>query len=164
MAARRALVMACAGAALAACGFELKRSPELRFKTIQLAGFPVRSPLAAELKRNIDASTTTRVVEAVKDAEVVLQALTDERQKSVVAVTPANQVREFELRSRFRFSLRTAGGKELIPPSEILLKRDLTYTESVALAKEQEEAFLYRSMQSDIVSQVLRRLASVQLL
>jgi len=152
---RRALVLAFAATTLSACGFELKRPPALRFKTIQLAGFPTRSPLAAELKRNLDASTTT---------EVVLQALTDERQKSIVAVTAANQVREFELRSRFRFSLRTAAGKELIPPSEILLKRDLTYTESAALAKEQEEAFLYRSMQSDIVSQVLRRLASVQLL
>ena len=164
MTARRTLVLACATLALAACGFELKRPPALRFKTIQLSGFPARSPLAEELKRNIDASTTTQVVEAAKDAEVVLQALTDERQKSVVAVTAANQVREFELRSRFRFSLRTATGKELIPPSEILLKRDLTYTESVALAKEQEEAFLYRAMQSDIVAQVLRRLASVQLL
>ena len=164
MTARRTLVLACATLALAACGFELKRPPALRFKTIQLSGFPARSPLAEELKRNIDASTTTQVVEAAKDAEVVLQALTDERQKSVVAVTAANQVREFELRSRFRFSLRTATGKELIPPSEILLKRDLTYTESVALAKEQEEAFLYRAMQSDIVAQVMRRLASVQLL
>jgi LPS-assembly lipoprotein len=164
MTARRALIVAFAASALGACGFELKRPPALRFKTIQLAGFPARSPLAAELKRNIDASTTTQVVEAVKDAEVVLQALNDERQKSIVAVTAANQVREFELRSRFRFSLRTATGKELIPPSEILLKRDLTYTESAALAKEQEEAFLYRAMQSDIVSQVLRRLASVQVL
>ena len=164
MAARRALILAFAATALGACGFELQRPPALRFKTIQLAGFPARSPLAAELKRSIDASTTTQVVEALKDAEVVLQALTDERQKSVVAVTAANQVREFELRSRFRFSLRTAAGKELIPASEILLKRDLTYIESAALAKEQEEAFLYRAMQSDIVSQVLRRLASVQLL
>ena len=58
----------------------------------------------------------------------------------------------------------SVGGKELIPPSEILLKRDLTYTESAALAKEQEEAFLYRAMQTDIVAQVMRRLASVQLL
>ena len=42
-------------------------------------------------------------------------------------------------------------------------RRSLTYTENAALAKEQEEAFLYRAMQSDIVSQVLRRLASVRL-
>jgi LPS-assembly lipoprotein len=82
----------------------------------------------------------------------------------VVAQTAANQIREFELRLRFVFRLRSASGKELIPDSEILLKRSLTNTESAALAKEQEEAFLYRAMQSDIVSQVLRRLASVRLL
>ena len=163
MAIRRAL-LAAAAAALAGCGFALKRPPELRFRRIQLAGFPARSQLAAELKANIDASPTTKVVEAVKDAEVVLQALADAREKSVVAQTAASQIREFELRSRFSFELRSASGKELIPPSEILLKRSLTYTEGAALAKEQEEAFLYRSMQSDIVSQVLRRLASVQLI
>ena len=38
----------------------------------------------------------------------------------------------------------------------------MSYTENAALAKEQEEAFLYRAMQSDIVAQVMRRLASVQ--
>ena len=164
MTGRRAFVLAAAASTLSACGFELRRPPELRFKTIQLIGFAARSTLATELKRNIDTSPTTRVVETAKDAEVVLQALTEERQKSTVAVTSANQVREFELRLRFNFSLRSLGGKELIPPSEILQKRHLTYTESAALAKEQEEAFLYRSMQSDIVTQVLRRLASVQLL
>jgi LPS-assembly lipoprotein len=164
MTARRALLLAFAASTLTACGFELRRAPEMRFKTIQLTGFPTRSPLLADLKRNIDSSTTTHVVDAVKDAEVVLEALAEERQKSSVAVTSASQIREFELRLRFRFSLRTVAGKELIPPGEILLKRDLTYTESAALPKEQEEAFLYRAMQSDIVSQVLRRLASVQVL
>jgi LPS-assembly lipoprotein len=153
-----------AAATLAGCGFELKRAPELSFKTIQLTGFGPRSPLAAELKSNIDASSTTRVVEAAKDAQVVLQALGEAREKVVVAQTSANQIREFELRYRFGFRLRTVDGKDLLPDSEILLRRSLTYLESTALAKEQEEAFLYRAMQSDIVSQVTRRLASVRLL
>lgn len=165
MTGRRALLASAVAASallLAACGFALKRPPELRFKTVQLTGFASRSPLAAELKASIDASPTTRVVEALQDAQVVLQALAEARERSVVAQTAANQIREFELRLRFRFQLRTASGKDLIPDSEILLKRSLTYTEGAALAKEQEEAFLYRAMQNDIVSQVLRRLASVQ--
>jgi LPS-assembly lipoprotein len=95
---------------------------------------------------------------------VVLQALSEVREKVVVAQTAANQIREFELRLRFNFRVRTPAGKDLIPDNEILLRRSLTYTESAALAKEQEEAFLYRAMQSDIVSQILRRLASVRLL
>jgi LPS-assembly lipoprotein len=102
------------------------------------------------------------VVEAGQAAQVVLQALAEGREKSIVAQTAASQIREFELRLRFRFELRSAVGRELIPESEIVLTRSLTYTESAALAKEQEEAFLYRAMQADIVSQVLRRLAAVQ--
>ena len=79
----------------------------------------------------------------------------------MVATTAAGQVREFELRTRLRFTVLSASGRELLPTSEILLKRNLTYTETAALAKEEEEAFLFRAMQTDIVSQVLRRLASI---
>ncbi len=160
---RRRLLLG-AAATLAGCGFELKRPPELNFRTIQLAGFPPRSQLVLELKQNIESGPTTRVVDAAKDAQVVLQSLGESREKVVVAQTTANQIREFELRYRFGFRVRTGAGKDLIPESEILLKRSLTYTESAALAKEQEEAFLYRAMQSDIVSQVLRRLSSVRVL
>jgi LPS-assembly lipoprotein len=162
MARRRSVLAAFVAGAVAGCGFELKRSPELRFRSVQLVGFTARSPLAAELRGSIDASTTTRVVDSAAQAQVVLEALADAREKSVVASTTAGQVTEFQLRARFRFRLRTVGGKELIAPTEILQSRDMSYTESAALAKEQEEAALYRAMQTDIVSQVMRRLASVQ--
>jgi LPS-assembly lipoprotein len=122
------------------CGFELRRAPSLRFETLQLKGFKDASPLARE---------------------VVLEALTDEREKSVVASTAAGQVRELQLRARFQFRVRSPAGKDLLPATEILLSRDMSYNESNALAKEHEEASLYAAMQSDIVAQVLRRLAAV---
>jgi LPS-assembly lipoprotein len=160
---RRRLLLG-AVVALSGCGFALKRAPELSFKTIQLSGFGARSPLAAELRTQLDASPTTHVVESPADAQVVLQALSEAREKVVVAQTAANQIREFELRLRFNFRVRTVTGKDLIPDSEIVQRRSLTYTESAALAKEQEEAFLYRAMQADIASQILRRLASIRVL
>lgn len=110
---------------------------------------------------NINASRTTLVVDSSAQAQVVLQAIDDAREKSVVASTAAGQVRELQLRARLSFRLHTPGGRELIPATEILLSRDLSYSETAALAKEQEEAFLFRSMQSDIVAQVMRRLAAV---
>jgi LPS-assembly lipoprotein len=158
----RRLLLASGAAALAGCGFELRRAPELRFRTIQLLGFKPRSPLAEELRRNIDSSKTTLVVESAAQAQVQLEALTDARERSVVASTAAGQVRELQLRARLNFRVRTPSGKELIPATEILLSRDMSYSETVALAKEQEEALLFRAMQSDIVSQVMRRLAALQ--
>jgi LPS-assembly lipoprotein len=161
---RRRVLLGAATGLLPGCGFTLKRPPALSFKTILLSGFAPRSPLAAELKTSIDASPTTHVVESPAEAQAVLQAISEAREKVVVAQTAANQIREFELRLRFDFRVRTVAAKYLLPESEIVQRRSLTYTESAALAKEQEEAFLYRSMQSDIVSQVLRRLASIRLL
>lgn len=146
---------------LAGCGFELRRAPELRFRSIALAGFAAKSPLAAELRSTLAASTTTTLVEAAPQAQVILESLADGREKSVVASTAFGEVRELQLRSRFNFRLRTPQGRELIPPTEILLSRDMSYRETAALAKEQEEAALYRSMQNDIVAQVMRRLAAV---
>lgn len=165
MTTRRHLLIAAAlplAGPFAGCGFELRRAPELKFRAIQLANFKRRSPLADELRMNINASTTTVVVEGLAQAQVILEAIEDAREKVVVASGAVGQVTEFQLRERFRFRLRSVNGRELIPETEILQSRDLSYTESAALAKEQEENFLYRAMQTDIVSQVMRRLASVQ--
>lgn len=160
--ARRRLLLAGASTLLGGCGFELRRAPELAFRTIALTGFDRYSPLAQELRMQIDASQTTTVVPAVSQAQVVMEALVDNRERSVVASTAAGEVRELQLRARFQFRLLNAAGRELIAPTEILRTRDMSYRESQALAKEQEESQLFRIMQSDIVSQVMRRLAALR--
>lgn len=156
---RRTAFLTMAAGALAGCGFQLRRAPTLSFTTIQLVGFPQRSPFTDALRRQIEAGGHTRVVEA--DAQVILEALEDRRDKSVAAQAAAGQVREFTLRTRLRYRLRTPAGRVLIPPTELLLQRDMSYNETNALAKEQEEAMLNRSMQTDIVEQVMRQLAAV---
>jgi LPS-assembly lipoprotein len=162
--ARRTLLLAGASALLlSACGFELRRAPSLQFSTIQLRGFGRRSEMGDELRRNINASTATRVVESAADAQVVLETQVDAREKVVEASTAAGQVREVTLRNHFTFRVRTPSGTELIPTTEIILTRDMSYNETYALAKEQEETVLYRAMQSDIVAQVMRRLAALRL-
>ena len=156
----RLALVACA-LPLAACGFKLRQPPRLAFASVQLVGFPARSPFTDQLRRAIEASGSTRVVDAPAQAQVVLEALEDVRDKSVAAQSAAGQVREFTLRTRLRFRVRTPQGRVLIRDTELLLTRDMSYNETNALAKEQEEAMLYRGMQSDIVEQVMRQLAAV---
>ncbi len=153
--------LACgSAAALAGCGFQLRRPPELNFQSIALTGFAPRSLLAEELRRQL--LLQVRVLEAPDKAQVVLHALEDQRERSVVASTSAAQVRELQLRLKLNFRAHTPGGRELIPRSELLLQRDMSYSENAALAKEFEEAELFRELQADLVGQVLRRLAAIQ--
>ena len=158
---RFAAATALVSGALAACGFALRQAPKMHFQTVQLKGFAANSPLAQELRQNIDASPDTRVVDSAAQAQVVLEALADSRDRGVVGTTATGLVREFELRMRFKFQLQTQGGKELIAPTELTQTRDLSYNEGVALAKQYEEANQFKAMQSDIVAQVMRRLAAV---
>jgi LPS-assembly lipoprotein len=161
---RRLSLLAAIGAAalVAGCGFELRRAPVLAFKRIAFVGFERQSLLAAELKQHLEQSDA-QVVARSAQPQVVLQVITDKRERSVVASTAAGQVRELQLRLNFEFRLATDQGRELIPATALLLSRDMSYSESYALAKEQEEAQLFRAMQSDIVGQVTQRLARVRL-
>ncbi len=161
---RRLLAVASAAAALSACGFQLRQAPDFAFKTLY-TGVAATSPLGNELKRSIAASGAVQVVadaRQIDTAQVILDVLTDQREKTVVGLSASGQVREFQLRVRFKFKLRSKDGRELIPETELLQQRDISYSESAALAKEAEEALLYRDMQSDIVQQVMRRLAAVR--
>ncbi len=157
---RRAGLLVAAAGVLAGCGFHLRQPPRMGFGRIALTGFGPRSPMAQELRRQL--GTVARLVDSPGQAEVVLHALDDVRERSVVASTSAAQVRELQLRVKLNFRASTPGGRELIPRVELLLSRDLSYRETAALAKEMEEAELFREMQADVAEQVLRRLASLK--
>jgi LPS-assembly lipoprotein len=144
---------------LTGCGFSRRQAPKLAFATIALVGFSPRSPLAIELMRQL--REQVQVLPSPDRADVVLEALADARERSIVASTAAAQVRELQLRLKFHFSARTPSGRLLIPRADLMVARDLSTTESAALAKAHEEAELYREMQADVVQQVLRRLASI---
>lgn len=161
---RRWVLISGAAALLGGCGFQLRQPPTFAFHSIYVGTAP-NSALGKELKRTIAAANNLKVITdpaAIGTAQVVLDVLAEQREKVVVGLNASGQVREFELRTRFRFKLRTPQGKELIPETELLQQRDISFNESAVLAKEAEEGLLYRDMQTDIVQQLMRRLAALK--
>ena len=149
-------------ALLSACGFRLRGVPEFGFESLYIAA-PTASPLARELQRTLEGSTSKlRVLRdpaTMTTAQAILDLIQEQQERVVVGLNASGQVRELQLRLRVKFRLRTPTGVELIPETEILQERDISYNETIALAKEAEEALLYRTMRTDIVQQLLRRLA-----
>jgi len=157
---------------LPGCGFKLRQAPVFAFRSVA-ATLSDGSGLQRELRQAMESAGLQFVVPPVPGTpaqtqipqvqpDVVLTVLTDQRERSVVGSSAAGQVREFQLRVRFKFRLSTPVGKELITDSEVLLQRDISYSETIALSKADEEAELYRDMQTDVVQQTLRRLAAVK--
>lgn len=145
----------------AGCGFTLRGARAMPFRTVALVGFAQRSSLEQTVRTQL--LQVVSVVESPARAEVVVQALRDARERAVVATTAAGQVRELQLRVRLTWRASTPRGQSLIDPHELLLTRDMSYSETAALAKEQEASQLFAAMDEDIAMQMMRRLALVRL-
>ena len=147
-----------AGSLLAGCGFALRQPAQLPFTKLAISGFKTPSPMADALRQALPRTVT--VVPQARDAEVVLVALEDRFDKTVAASTAAGQVREFRLRIILRFRLDRPDGSNQLPEQRIELTRDMSYSETTALAKQTEEAVLVREMRMDAAQQLLQMLGA----
>lgn len=150
---------------LGGCGFALRQPPKLDFQRIWL-DLPDPSPLGAALRHQLQAIDGVQVLsqpEQRAQAQVILHSPGEQRERVVVSVTAAGEVRELQLRLRFAFHATRPDGSELLPQVELERLMDQSYSESAALSKEQETDMLFASMQDDLVQQVLARLAHIRL-
>ena len=147
---------------LSGCGFALRGPVTFPFASIYV-GFPDSSPLGGDLKRSIRANGKTRVAPDAASAEVTLELLGESREKIILSLNSQGRVREYNLTYNLRFRVKDKAGKEVLEPTAISLKRNISYNETQVLAKESEEGLLYRDMQNDLVQQVMRRLAVLKM-
>jgi len=149
---------------LQACGFKLRGSGggvNLPFKTLFI-NVPEASPLGVELKRNIRANGGTEIVADASTAEARVEVLSEVRDRVTQSLNSQGRIRQYTLFYRFSFRVLGKDNAILLQPTEIVLKRDISFNESQVLAKELEESLLYRDMQSDLVQQIVRRLAALK--
>ncbi len=139
------------------CGFQLRGTANLPYETLHVAA-PNTSTAAHEIRRSVAASSKTRLVDTPKAAQATLQLVSEAREKVILSLSGGGRVREYQLRYRLTYRLLDNANRELRPTLQIQLHRDLSYHDADTLPKESEEALLYRDMQADAVSQLLRQL------
>lgn len=144
---------------LAACGFQLRGSATLPYESL-FVDMPESNIMGAELKRNLRAGTGTRIVATRAEAQAILTPTSQLFGKTILSLSSGGRVREFRLRFNFGFRVIDQTGRDLVAPAVMLIERDFPFNDNQVLAKETEEALIYRDMQSDMVQQVLRRLAA----
>jgi len=146
---------------LSACGFQLRGAYPLPFEKLYIA-LPETTELHAQLKRSISAGSNARIVDTQKDAQAILLIPNDTITKNILSLSATGRAREFQLVRTFNFRLVDDIGRDWLPPSQIVVRRDITFTDDQVLSKEAEETLLWRDIQNDLVQQILRRLAAAK--
>ena len=158
--------MAVTGAGfMTACGFQLRKAVDLPFKSMY-SNIAETSVFGQLLKRNLKALGNTEIITDAREierADVIHDILEEAQEKVILSRSSTGTVREYTLRLRVRFKLRTRDGFDLIPYAELVQEREISFNETAALSKESEEQLLYRDMRSDLVQHMIRRLAVARL-
>ncbi len=155
----RTVVLALAVVLTAGCGFKPVNTAEMPFPTLYV-NEGAYSSFGGEFKRFVESnSRSTTLTQTPAQADVVLEILREDQRMQILSLNAEGRVQEYLLRYWVTFRLKDKSGKVLIPADTIVLERDMTYDDDIALAKENEQAFLYRDMQRDAVQQLVRRLS-----
>lgn len=149
------------GVLLAACGFHLEgHAPLPKQLGVTFVETQDRQTDFAQGLRKALLTAGAQVTDDSSRATAVVHLLEDTVTPRVLAVSPQNLPREYEITYTVRFSV-SSGTKDLLPQQEVSLSRDYSFDEHVLLAKDNEEAILRGALARDLVDVVMRRLRNL---
>ena len=157
---RRAACAAIVAMLLGSCGFHLRGEYNVPFASVMVAA-PGTSQVADRIKRELT-NSPTRLAATAGEAEAQLSVMSERRDRIILSLSGAGRVREYQLKLTVQYRLVDNKGGVAIPTSEIQLQRILTYDDSQIIAKQLEEAQLFRDMEQDAAGQILRRMTAIK--
>ena len=145
---------------ISACGFTLRGVTPLPFETLYV-GIADNTQFGADVRRALRAaSPDTKLVTSPKDAQAILQEVSNKRALREVSLNAQGRVEEYELGINYTFRLIDAKGRALIPDTTLSIYREMPYDDQIVQAKQGQIETLYLAMQRDLVSRLLRRMTA----
>jgi LPS-assembly lipoprotein len=153
------LLLAALMALVAGCGFHLQG-------TVPIAGDLQRLTLQvadgqSDFVSALQSSLRSAGVDVTPGSETVLVIERDELLERVASVSARNLPREYQLTYAVRFSVKVRG-ETRIANEPVLVTRDFSFDERLALAKERERDQLRQTLAEEAASIVLQRLSSLR--
>ncbi len=142
-----------------ACGFKLRGSVSIPYKSIVIAGNP--SPLLrSDLEMMILTGSDSRVVNNSKDADLILEIISEVSNREILAYSSTGQISAYRLNSRVAFMATDQNGVDVVPESEIYVTRDMDFSVSTVLATDVQQQQFTNEMRSNLALQILRRISA----
>jgi LPS-assembly lipoprotein len=142
-----------------ACGFKLRGSVSIPYKVIAITGNP-SPPLRADLEMIILTGSDAKVANNAKDADLILEIISEQNTREILAYNAAGQISAYRLNSRVAFQAIDQNGVDVVPEAEIYVTRDMDFSVSTVLATDVQMAQFTNEMRSNLALQILRRVAA----
>jgi LPS-assembly lipoprotein len=141
--------------ALVACGFQMRGLTNLSFENLYITGQNLS--IVKDLKKSLAVNGVT-VVTDQKQADLILELMSESTQRKILSLSGGGLVREYQLIYRVNFRLRDPSSELWGEVQKVENERDFEYDDSQLLAKQFEETQLFDDMRSNAVREIMRKL------
>ena len=159
----RALAWSILGAALlviSGCGFHLRGAVELPEDVHAVVLSGGSAALHDEIRALLTGSQA-RVVNALADADAVLNLISESDDQRLLVVDPdTGSPREYEVVYSVAYGLQSVEGVPIVPPNTVRVVRDYVYDRDAIIGTSRELGVLRTEMRRDAALQIMRRLSS----
>ena len=146
--------------ALSACGWRIRGKIDLPYKNLLVSG--VMTPeFRGDLEIYLRVNDVVLVTKA-REAELILEVITEQNAKQVIAYNSAGQISAYRIISRIAFRCFDPNGIEVMPESDIYLTRDIEFNQANIQSFDYLVAEFVKSMRIDIINQLMRRLSTIK--
>ena len=146
--------------ALLSCGFHLRGLSSMPFESLYIQAS--NPSVTIDIKRRIQASSKTVVLDSQKNAQAILVIKNARLKKKILSVSGTGRVREYQLRYSILFRVNDQKGREIVPDTKVEVNRVLPYSDSAILSAGAEEKMLLRNMKKDALLKLMDRLGKVK--
>lgn len=149
---------------MSACGWHLRGTLTLPegLDSVYLQNDSNAQVLGRTLERLL-AANQIQIAERPAAAQVIIKLLGFEEDRRVVAVGDNTLVTEYELIATADFSVETARGEVVSPPSAVSVIRAYQFDQDNVLGMAEEQRLIMEEMRRDIAQQIIRRLRFLDL-
>ena len=146
-------------ASLTACGFHLRGSSDIQFKSVFFQGNTLT--ISKDLKKYLTLNEI-QILPSADKAELLLELVGEENEKRILSLAGDGTVNEYELYYRVSYRSKLINQALWSEVSTMEARRDLTYSNATLLSKQTEEFKLNQAMQKDVVNNLVRRLSALK--
>jgi len=145
---------------LVACGYHLRGSLEIpkQLKNVYVQG--ASGTLYNELKAAVK-SAESRIVSTPKQADIVINILSDKMRRRALSISSGGKANEFELDYSLKYTLSDAEGKTLLKPQNMEIHRSYFNQQLNVLGKNNEEQVIRREMYRQAVRSIFSQARAV---
>lgn len=159
---RRSFIVLSLTLCISGCGFKLRGSDPTGIHYVYLQ-MNTNSFVGSQIKRRIQSEINAEIVENRAYADIIVSILDTANAKYEITYNDYGEIRDNELLTRIKVRIESPEGKVYLSDTWFQTTDIYPYSRTQFLSREHEDRIMFRSMENELVNQIMNCIHNIRI-